>query len=209
MRHDRALRARYCEPGPSDPHVGPLMRAWAAPPTLHIAGLRAIERVNARNSGFACCQRTRLGTDPNSRTPQPQPPSAFFVEVVCDVGATPPRTATSPPPNGGNCTIRGATRRRHAEGRLLMVQNPHHHRHGEHRKTGEYGRALRRGPGHGARGRQAGPRQISHVISLGHFSRPPENVAIPTIRIQDLKYSQGNYVRHCCATGGPGRPQCR
>ena len=27
----------------------------------------------------------------------------------------------------GNCTIRGATRRRHAEGRLLMVQNPHHY----------------------------------------------------------------------------------
>ena len=31
------------------------------------------------------------------------------------------------PPNGGNCTIRGATRRRHAEGRLLMLQNPHHY----------------------------------------------------------------------------------
>ena len=29
------------------------------------------------------------------------------------------------PPNGGNCTIRGATRRRHADGRLLMLQNPH------------------------------------------------------------------------------------
>ena len=28
------------------------------------------------------------------------------------------------PSNGGNCTIRGATRRRHAEGRLLMLQNP-------------------------------------------------------------------------------------
>ena len=28
------------------------------------------------------------------------------------------------PPNGGNCTIRGATRRRHAEGRLLMLQTP-------------------------------------------------------------------------------------
>ena len=78
--------------------------------------------------------------------------SAFFAEVVCTLGATPsrtatspPRTATSPPPNGrncavrgarsssahvegaakrGNCTIRGATRRRHAEARLLMVQNP-------------------------------------------------------------------------------------
>ncbi|ERH22004.1 hypothetical protein HMPREF1980_02269 [Actinomyces sp. oral taxon 172 str. F0311] len=38
-----------------------------------------------------------------------------------------PRTVTSPPPNGGNCSIRGATRRRHAEARLLMVQNPHHY----------------------------------------------------------------------------------
>ena len=32
------------------------------------------------------------------------------------------------PSNGGNCTIRSATRRRHAEGRLLMLQNPHHYR---------------------------------------------------------------------------------
>ena len=31
------------------------------------------------------------------------------------------------PPSGGNCIIRGATRRRHAEGRLLMLQNPHHY----------------------------------------------------------------------------------
>ena len=45
------------------------------------------------------------------------------------------------------------------------------------------------GPGCGAGcGRLAGPawvgganaRQISHIISHGHFSRPPENVAIPT-----------------------------
>ena len=43
--------------------------------------------------------------------------------MVC-VGASPPRGVTSPPANGGNCTIRGATRRRHAEGRLLMLQNP-------------------------------------------------------------------------------------
>ena len=27
----------------------------------------------------------------------------------------------------GNCTIRGATRRRHADRMLLMVQNPHHY----------------------------------------------------------------------------------
>ena len=62
------------------------------------------------------------------------PLSAFVAEVVCTSGATPPRTATSPPrtatsppPNGGNCTNRAATRRRHAEARLLMVQNPHYY----------------------------------------------------------------------------------
>ena len=51
--------------------------------------------------------------------------------ITCDiasVGRSPPQVASSPPPNGGNCIIRGATRRRHAEGRLLMVQNPHRHR---------------------------------------------------------------------------------
>ena len=66
----------------------------------------------------------------------------------CPAGATPPRGAPSPPVNCGNCAtrgpvrdlpagdvatkrgnciIRGATRRRHADGRLLMVQNPHHY----------------------------------------------------------------------------------
>ena len=50
------------------------------------------------------------------------PLSAFVAEVVCTLGATPPRTATSPsrtatslprtatspPPNMGNCAVRGA-----------------------------------------------------------------------------------------------------
>ena len=39
--------------------------------------------------------------------------------------------------------------------------------------------------------------QKSHIISLGHFLRTSQNVAIPTIRIQGLKYPQGNYVRNC------------
>ena len=85
------------------------------------------------------------------------PLSAFFAEVVCTVGATqprtatspprtatsPPRTSTSPPPNGGNCTIRGVTRRRHAVARLLMVQNPHRQRCDVLRK----GQRARAGPG--------------------------------------------------------------
>ena len=57
------------------------------------------------------------------------PLSAFFVEAVCTVGTTPVHEAASPPPNGGNCTIRGATRRRHAGSQLLMLQNPHHFLH--------------------------------------------------------------------------------
>ena len=33
--------ALQCARGPANAHVNPLIRAWAAPPTLHIAGLRA------------------------------------------------------------------------------------------------------------------------------------------------------------------------
>ena len=59
------------------------------------------------------------------------PLSAFVAEVAGYVGATPPRTVTSPPrtaaslpANGGICTIRGVTRRRHADRRVLVVQKP-------------------------------------------------------------------------------------
>ena len=48
-------------------------------------------------------------------------------EVVCVLGAIPPRTAAAPPPIGGNCIIRATTRRRHAVRAPLMLQNPHHH----------------------------------------------------------------------------------
>ena len=44
--------------------------------------------------------------------------------------------------------------------------------------------------------RRATARQISHIIHHGHFSRPPENVAIPTIHIQCLNKLVGNYVRN-------------
>ena len=43
----------------------------------------------------------------------------------------------------------------------------------------------------------ASARLISHIISHGHFSRPPKNVAIPTMQIQYLNKLQGNYVRNC------------
>ena len=94
--------------------------SWLA---LAIAGSRASDT------------RGRTPLCPQRRPPRPQHPVVgVFAEVVCAVGATPPRTAASPPrtaasppPNGGNCTIRAATRRRHADRMLLMVQNPHHY----------------------------------------------------------------------------------
>ena len=84
------------------------------------------------------------------------PLSAFVAEAVFPVGVTPPRTVTSLPPNGGNCSNRGATRRRHAEERLLKVQNP---RLSPKRTagmegvggTGWHGQASRRGLDRGAR----------------------------------------------------------
>ena len=57
------------------------------------------------------------------------PFSAYFAEVVCTLGTILPQAAASPPPNGGNGVIRTSTRRRHAPSQLLMLQNPHRHRH--------------------------------------------------------------------------------
>ena len=54
-------------------------------------------------------------------------------------------------------------------------------------------------------GGRAWSRQISHIISHGHFSRPYENVAIPMMHIQCLNKPQGNYVQNCEIASGPGR----
>ena len=36
----------------------------------------------------------------------------------------------------------------------------------------------------------------SHIISHGHYSSSPQNAAIPTMQIQDLKMLLENYVRN-------------
>ena len=90
------------------------------------------------HSGFTCEQRTtaRHWCAQNAdHFATSSPLSAFFTEVVCNVGTTPPRTAATPPPIGGIAPCKGATRRRHAASQLLMLQKPHH-RHGGHREQG-------------------------------------------------------------------------
>ncbi len=274
-------------------------------------GLRAHSGVNARTTPH---DRHRCAQNADHFAIS-SPLSAFFTEVVCDVGATPPRTAATPAPNGGNCAIQGcdtpATRRKKAShgakpppatglenaggpgrpGRsareqrgaaiarqlaqglrqstaLFAQQQPRRapsvqnsprtpalaacavqnspstpemaqfgafsacresfiplwlaqHQAGRilYRMRGRVGASHDSttrptsaedtrgvaGPGRGAGcGRLAGPArvrratttQISHIISHGHFSRPPENVAIPTTHIQCLNKLRGNYVRN-------------
>ena len=123
-----------------------MARAWAALWRIS-RGLRACRGANAHVQRFMCERHTRPGAVASTtQTTLPTTPrcrrllSRWFA-----LWAALPRGATSPAVNcgncaargpvrdlpaddiatkRGNCTIRGATRRRHAEGRLLMLQNP-------------------------------------------------------------------------------------
>ena len=73
---------------------------------------RACHGVNAHCQRFAWERRTRWRrcarvADYLARN---TPLSAFVTEVVCIVGATPPRAVTSPTANCGNCAARGPVR---------------------------------------------------------------------------------------------------
>ena len=165
--------------------------AWATLPTCTSRGLRAYQRVNAHVQGFAYKRHTtRDTTAPKTQTTSPTTPrlSAFFAEVVCTLGTTPPQTVISPPPNGGNGVIRTTTRRRHAGSQPLMLQNP--------TATGVEGAGGSGGPGCGTGeiGRLGcGPRcawaagpglpQKSHAIRLGEDSTSPK-----TLRFQRCEF---------------------
>ena len=133
--------------------------------------------VAARNSGFACDQRTT--TDTTSAITQTHSAKTAWFQRFSPNGSALWRPHHHEPrprrrQSGGITPCKGATRRRHADRALRMAQNPH--------RSGGCRRAWRPGgPGRGAGGGDgARPRQISHVISDGHFLRPPKNVAIPT-----------------------------
>ena len=141
------------------------------------------------------------------------PFSAFFTEVVCTLRTTPPRTAASLPANGGgNCTNRGATRRRHAEGRPLMAQNPHQ-RCGTTRRSRRASEEPESVGGAGERRRaRAGPQDAGQTEAPEGGRRSPDKFRmqfspsnnhreskirrISTIRFQYLKYAQGNCMRN-------------
>ena len=67
--------------------------------------------------------QTASPTTPHCRRLSPRWP-AMWARTPPRTATSPPRTAISLPANGGNCSNRGATRRRHADRMLLMVQKP-------------------------------------------------------------------------------------
>ena len=118
---------------------------WAAPPTCMSRGLRAYRGVDAHTQGLTCERtmwlsgRYHPGQAPDNAREQPIPPrtahnadhfatssplSAFFTEVVCVLGATPPQTTSSPPPIAGISLHELLTRRRHAARGLRVAKNP-------------------------------------------------------------------------------------
>ena len=108
-------------------HVGPLTRAWAAPLTLSIAGLRAVSRVDTRNSGFTCEQHTTTDTGV-PKTQATSPLAARFQRFSPRWSAVwapyhleqRPRRHQS----GGIAPSKAATRRQHAPAALRMAQTP-------------------------------------------------------------------------------------
>ena len=69
----------------------------------------------------ACTRRFRQSADP---LPQNDRFSAFFAQWVCSLANTLPHVRASPLPIGGIALHEAPTRRRHAPGRLHVVQKP-------------------------------------------------------------------------------------
>ena len=178
--------ARQLARGPDKSDVGPMVCVWAAPPTCMSRGLRAYQGVYVRTQGLTCERamwlsgRYHPGQAPDNVREQPIPPGTaqnadhfapnsafppFFGEVVCVLGAIPPRTVPAlPPSGGGNCIIRAATRRRHADAALRMAQNPHRYQC--------RARCRGRGPGWGTGGWRKPRNCTHHQVPRRNKSRP-------------------------------------
>ena len=113
-----------------------------------IAGYRSQHRVRVRTT-HPTRRRCAQNADHLALN---SPFSAFFAEVVCTLSTTPPRTATSPPPNGGISLREGPTRRRHATKRL-RIEKPHQRQCGGCRRARLRCRWAAAGPGRASRRR--------------------------------------------------------
>ena len=126
-----AVLTLQCAAKPDRWSVGTAAHAPLKGLTCASRGQRAYSRAYVRTTHTArntCAQNA-------DHLAHNRPFSALFAEVVCTVGTTPTKATLALSPNGGNDVIRTTTRRRHAASQLLMLQNPHRHRHEGHRRN--------------------------------------------------------------------------
>ena len=134
-----------------------------------------------------CIRQFRQNADPFS---QNSPISPFFTQLVCTLAAAPLQVAAVPSPIGGNCTTRGcdtpATRRKRASCSAKPPPSP-------------VWRVLE-GPGAWLRcpwaAAGSGPDKFRMQFPHDMNQRALKNRRISTIRLQYLKYTQGNCMRN-------------
>ena len=170
----------------------------------------------------SCCQQRgpaasmATTTDtlvPKTQTTSPTTPrfSPFFAEVVCTLGTTLTKATLGLLPNGGNGVMRTTTRRRHADSQPLMLQNPHRHRSGGHRRdrrawpdnepTRRSKLAARTAEVGGA---DTTASRISHAIPRSTNRHKLKNRRISRIRTQTSTCAHGKCMRNCWLTAIAG-----
>ena len=170
----------------------------------------------------SCCQQRgpaasmATTTDtlvPKTQTTSPTTPrfSPFFAEVVCTLGTTLTKATLGLLPNGGNGVMRTTTRRRHADSQPLMLQNPHRHRSGGHRRdrrawpdnepTRRSKLAARTAEVGGA---DTTASRISHAIPRSTNRHKLKNRRISRIRTQTPTCAHGKCMRNCWLTAIAG-----
>ena len=104
MRQLSHTHTREYARGPDSSHAGPMVCMWATSPTCMSSGLRAYHGGNTHVQGLRCEQHTTSNiVVPKTQTTQPT--AAHFQQLSSNGsalwGITPPRTAISQVPDGG------------------------------------------------------------------------------------------------------------
>ena len=98
--------------------AGPLIRAWAAPPTRISRGWRACYGLTRMFSGSRAIHQVRRRCAHNAdRLAHDAPLSAFVTEVVCTVGGAAPRRDLTTPNRDLTAPNRGLTDSKRGESR--------------------------------------------------------------------------------------------
>ena len=161
--------------------------AWATPPKRMLRGLRAYQKVNVQASELTCdlsgehseyWSPASTHPLPDTVAPKTQTTStttARFQRFSSRWSALWAPHHLKPRSHRHQTGEMTSLESRHADSQPLMLQNPHRHRRGGHRKD-----RRARSPRHPW---AAGPGlpQKSHAIRLGEDSTRPKNVAISTL----------------------------